>query len=627
MHPFRQVHWKPPLHRRWLNRPSAVLLGLALAACGGGDSDSPPSDPLVSQQWHLQNTGQAAYSDRGGVSGVDLNVASLFDGEMRGDGVKVLVIDDGLDIRHPDLKDRIDDDMLRNFDINASTSVDPTPTNDDSHGTAVGGIIGATANNGIGGRGVAPGVRLGGARYLCERVGDDEDEESPCGGPIDTLDAYGGAPFSRSADIMNASYGVTGDAPPIFDPNTNYQTVALQRLATLRSGRGIVFVKAAGNDFYSIASATEADCSNAIILGITCVSANMDPESTMPQALVIAAVNADGVKSSYSTAGSNILVSGLGGEFGFRLDRRRSGPALITADLAGCNRGSVKNGVPSPNELDNPGSPAAQSLNPNCDYMATMNGTSAATPSVTGVIALMLQANPRLTWRDVRVILTQTARRVDQNRVATAVTLASGERYVPEPAWTRNAAGYWFDNWYGFGLVDAGAAVAMARSYNAYLAGAMQRRTGQIKGDTCTDDDDDDSDDENDDGGLDAVRNAESCGTAIPLGVAAGVDISIPVGALGSIEAIQIQLAVGEVSLPDLAVELISPSGTRSVLLSAFSGMQGEVSDLDGMVLASNAFNGEAAQGSWTLRLIDVAARQAPQGSRFLAARLNVFGH
>ncbi|HEB3535228.1 TPA: S8 family serine peptidase, partial [Burkholderia cenocepacia] len=53
------------------------------------------------------------------------------------------VLDDGLDIRHPDLKDRIDSSMLYNFDSNANSG-DPTPSNNDSHGTAVGGIIAAT---------------------------------------------------------------------------------------------------------------------------------------------------------------------------------------------------------------------------------------------------------------------------------------------------------------------------------------------------------------------------------------------------------------------------------------------------------------------------------------------------
>ena len=46
-------------------------------------------------------------------------------------------------------------------------------------------------------------------------------------------------------------------------------------------------------------------------------------------------------------------------------------------------------------------------------YTDSFNGTSAATPMVSGVVALMLQASPKLTWRDVPLILARSARQVD----------------------------------------------------------------------------------------------------------------------------------------------------------------------------------------------------------------------
>jgi len=53
--------------------------------------------------------------------------------------------------------------------------------------------------------------------------------------------------------------------------------------------------------------------------------------------------------------------------------------------------------------------------NENYDYTQRMNGTSSAAPIVSGVIALMLEANPNLTYRDIRIILAKTARKNDPN--------------------------------------------------------------------------------------------------------------------------------------------------------------------------------------------------------------------
>lgn len=579
-----------------------MLSATALVACGGGNDDAstrPAGDPLVQYQWHLKNTGQSTFSARGGVPGIDLDVASVFDQGETGDGVRVLVLDDGLDIRHPDLVDRIAPDMLYNFDPTAPVTQDPTPTNDDSHGSAVAGIIGATANNGVGGRGVAPGVRLGGARLICSQSG-----SAKCDTPVNMLNAFGGAPFSQGADIINGSFGDVSAAVRDFDPDTSLDGVVMQHLEALRSGKGLVFVKAAGNQFDNL---LRESCASAARAGVACGNAALDPMNTMPQALVVGAVNADGVKSSYSSSGSALLVAGLGGEFG-----SVTGPAIMTTDLSGCNRGSVKTGESAWNPFDDPVTAIARSLNPDCNYMASMNGTSSAAPTVSGVIALMLHANPRLTWRDVRTILATTSRRIDAARVAKTVTLPDGQPYVPEPAWTRNGAGRWFDNWYGFGLVDAAAAVSAARSYSTYLTGSMKRAVAVEASASCL-----------------AQPDPDTCGDSIAAGTASGLAVPIQVSAqgIGSIEALQLTVRLARVSMRDMAVELTSPAGTRSVLFNAFNGVRPGVSDVESLTLSSNAFNGESAQGVWTLKFIDVAQRDNPESGAFQAAKINVMGH
>jgi kexin len=85
---------------------------------------------------------------------------------------------------------------------------------------------------------------------------------------------------------------------------------------------------------------------------------------------------------------------------------------------------------------------------PDMNYSATMNGTSASTPVAAGVGALILQVRPELSYRDVRRVLAYSARKVDPN--------GSG--------WTTNGAGLHINHKYGFGAVDATAAVAIART-------------------------------------------------------------------------------------------------------------------------------------------------------------------
>ncbi|MEX3896661.1 proprotein convertase P-domain-containing protein [Paraburkholderia sp. BR10954] len=79
-------------------------------------------------------------------------------------------------------------------------------------------------------------------------------------------------------------------------------------------------------------------------------------------------------------------------------------------------------------------------------------------------------------------------------------------------------------------------------------------------------------------------------------------------------------------NLSDLAVEVISPSGTRSVLQNAYNGFENTGAAVTNWLLASNAFNGGSASGTWILRFVDVDTRGgAPMG--VAAVALNVLGH
>ena len=76
-------------------------------------------------------------------------------------------------------------------------------------------------------------------------------------------------------------------------------------------------------------------------------------------------------------------------------------------------------------------------------------GTSFATPTVSGIIALILEANPNLGWRDVQAIIALTSNITDAN----------------DDSWAVNDAGLHHSNKYGFGIINAHKAVLEAKDW------------------------------------------------------------------------------------------------------------------------------------------------------------------
>jgi subtilisin-like proprotein convertase family protein len=217
--------------------------------------------------------------------------------------------------------------------------------------------------------------------------------------------------------------------------------------------------------------------------------------------------------------------------------------------------------------------------NTSCNYTNGMNGTSSATPVTVGVIALMLEANPALTWRDVKHILASTARKIDPTGGTTNGPLAG---YVAEPGWTTNHATpspFNYHNWYGFGMVDAAAAVNLAKTYTLGQLGTFTN-TGFIASGVLS--------------------------LPIPDHSATGVSssLSVPANPVQVIEAVQVRVSLTHPFLGDLGIEVISPAGTRSVLKNIADGYAG-ASNLTNQVFLSNAFYGENPAGTWTIKVVD----------------------
>ena len=472
-------------------------LGTQLVSCGGDSGSSSTSscaetgpyacqtgatEPLYTYQWAL-NAAQSFFASYTLVSDgtTDLNVDAVHKQGIKGQGVNVLVLDDGVEINHEDLKDNVNPSMTWNFQNN---NTDPTPTAiDDAHGTNVAGII-AAVQNGIGVMGIAPRVTLGAA-------GDARKVNT-----AQEYAAFGGAPWSINAHIINFSLAGNPKVPPSY---TDAIAVGGQPWTNLRSNKGLIVVQSAGNEYIKF---RQRDCRkvNNTTQIVSCENPVNETDLLNPMRLSIAAANAKGYRASYSSAGSINWVTGLGGEYSSTGNygevgsaANEEGPQIYSTDLMGCERGYSQNGLSADNTVQFMigGSPINMEKNPNCNF-DQMNGTSASAPTITGVVALMLSANPNLSWRDVRHILATTSKQMDPDygsrdgrnkqinlvdytftdSTSTALTDGASATRV-DYGWQTNAAGYKYSNWYGFGLADATAAVAKAKATTTYMSAAL----------------------------------------------------------------------------------------------------------------------------------------------------------
>ena len=477
-----------------------------------------PNDPLLQQQWHL---GQPD-----GSSLLDLNVKSVWnptEGQAyTGVGIRTVVIDDGFDYNHSDLAPNYN----QNLDYDYANSINDAfgaPEND-WHGTAVAGIIGAAAN-GTGAVGVAFGTQLIGYRTY----GLISDQWL---GNI--RDGIANAATNALADVVNISQGIANDANSKF--GAGYDAARFDEIETSigtavnsgRGGLGTIIVKSAGNsrsDNYDV---------------------NADDWTNDTRQVVVAAVDQNGFVSNYSSYGAAVLVSAFGtpGE-------------VLTTDRVGSYGYSAT------------------------DFANDFNGTSSAAPMVSGVVALMLDANADLGWRDVQTILGVSARHVGS---AIDGSTSGSERY----AWNWNAASTWngggqhFSNDYGFGLVDAHAAVRMAESW--LLTGhSAQTSTNQFGN----------------------MMDMLSSTVVIPDGNSSGTSFTGSASFDDKVERVLVSITFSTSFIGDMAVSITSPDGTISELIKSVGGGD----DFNGTwTFESQAFRGERAAGTWTVRIADQTA-------------------
>ena len=545
-------------------------------------------DLLRPYQWYLENDGGSFFSGNdAGDDDEDMRVPAAWRLGYLGQNVRIAVSDAGLEINHEDLSANLLSGEHRNYDTGDDENnylANPNPVGE-AHGTAVSGIIAAVGWNNIGVTGVAPQARLAGFQFL------------------DSMQTTSMllSQASGDFDIFNYSYG-TGINMDVID-NAMYIAHLRDRVTNGRSGKGQIFVKSAGNEYFGF-SGNVPGVGNVFAPQ----NANIPEENNSPFIILAGATNADGFAASYSNAGSNVWVSAPGGEDG------DEDPAIVTTDLMTCSQGySSSTGMYDFNLFERFSSTEAifQMFNPSCNYTSMMNGTSSAAPNVAGVVALLLSANSNLTWRDVKHILAVTADKVhataaNSSHYIAALNLAG---HVYEQGWVTNAAGYDFHNWYGFGRVNAQAAVAMAASGYSLLPAWFES---------------------NPDFSLPShARNGLAL--AIPDNSSTGVSdqIDLDLGNGKIVESVQVRVSVTHARSGQVGVELTSPSGTKSILLNINNALllpvNGGIADANlNVVLTTHAFYGENANGVWTIKMVD--ARSGDTGV-LNSWSLNILGH
>ena len=488
-----------------------------------------------------------------------INLRAVWEQNITGSGVRVRVNDDGVNIDHAEFVDHYD----------ADASCDIIYPINTGHGTAVASIVLASADNDECSVGIAPDATLSVCNvfindrsdtFLADKIdmydisqnsygtpacrvikeGRDliaERELQPCPfsfedgvivSPCSICDFSAATPSTECESAISAhctyyyEQDVTGclqflelllpdgcDYPYLSTADADS---LVQGILDGRGGKGIIYVFAAGNAFN------------------TGEDTNLKGFTNSRFVITVGAVGKDGIHSSYSTPGASLFLAGPGGD-------HENISNHITANFeGGCRDAGV--------------------------------GTSFAAPVVSGVIALVLQVNPNLTWRDVQGILVQTSRHL-------APADPNDETKVT------NDAGFTHSNLVGFGVPDASAAVEAAKTWELWPAEKMLMGESGVLGLIIVDD------------------PSQTVTTTVNM---------TPTTAGFITESVEVYISLQHFSRGDLEVILTSPQGTASIL---HPGQRPENTVLDEderwKLLTVRSW-GESVEGDWTLSIRDISA-------------------
>jgi len=455
-----------------------------------------PNDTLFADQWHLVNTGQI-----GGTPGVDVRITNVWD-TYRGSGIIIGICDDGLQTTHEDLSANVNTTL--DWDWNGNDNNPDPDVSQDFHGTACAGVAAGRGNNAQGICGGAPQATLVGMRLIAGYV-------------TDATEAEAMLHNNTVIWIKSNSWGPSDNGYTVWGPGPLTRAALSNSVATGRGGKGTIFLWAGGNGLqYND-------------------NVNYDGYANSIYTIAIAALDNTGGQSYYSEPGACLhATSPSSGDNG----------GITTTDLMGSSGYNSGGGW----DLADP------------DYTSYFGGTSSATPLVAGIMALILQANTNLGWRDAQEIIIRSARQISPS----------------DTDWSTNSAGIHFNHKFGAGLVDARAAVTMAETWTN-LGPQLWYESTQT-----------------------------NLALAIPDNNTNGTTVSFVVsGTNMRVEQVAATIYITHAARGNLAITLTSPSGMRSRLSERHNDVTANYAN---WTFTSVRHWGEELQGTWTVNVADRAA-------------------
>lgn len=458
------------------------------------------NDEHFKDQWYLVNRGQT-----GGLDDVDINVAPAWQRGFDGSGVVITILDDGIDHSHPDIRDNYDPEASADMNDKHDKNNDPTPDKSrrgNSHGTRCAGEIAAVANNGVCGVGIAYNSKIGGIRLL--------------DGPItDEMEAKALLFNNNYVSIYSASWGPHDDGATMEGPKQACINALRKGVETGRNGKGNIYVWATGNGG---------------VYGDMC---GADGYVSSPESISVQSLTDKGELPFFGEKCCSTMISvPTGGEHTQKEEMKfQNKIKVVTTDIDG---GCVEN----------------------------FEGTSSAAPLASGCYALLLQACPECTWRDVQHITAKAAR-------------------IPviDESWTINGANIHVNSKYGFGIMDCAKMVELGQNWESVseqhiCETDIQKVNRKIESDTCV----------KERFTFDGCQDDKS-------------------KSITSLEHVQLAVKASSGRRGNMEITLVSPDGTRSELLTR-RAPDDSSEDVDFTFMTVHNW-GENPAGTWTVEICD----------------------
>ncbi|GAA5931166.1 hypothetical protein JCM3775_004952 [Rhodotorula graminis] len=335
----------------------------------------------------------------------------------------------------------------------------------------------------------------------------------------------------QTNDIYSCSWGPPDDGRSMEAPGSLIVKAMLNGVQNGRQGKGSIFVFASGNG-----GAVDDQC-------------NFDGYTNSLLSITVGAIDRKGLHPFYSEACSaNMVVTYSSG----------SGDNIHTTDV-GKNSCTDRHG-----------------------------GTSAAAPIAAGIFALVLEARPDLTWRDMQHLCVRTAVQINPS----------------DPDWQMTASGRPYNHKYGFGKLDAYAIVELAKRWELVKPQAWWTSP---------------------------VANANTVDAKVgQLITADGATATIEVTAkdleganVDKLEHVTITVWIQHARRGNVEVELVSPRGMKSILARP-RRFDESAEGMMGWVFMSVKHWDEDPIGTWTLRVRD--RQNNRRSGKFYSYQLQLWG-